>query len=288
LNEFFRLCDENPGQCAFSGGAAGRYADLAASLRTAPVEIQLPDGTIIFFLYQDLIANTLGAMYDSFSWPDFALFLADLEALASPAQLGMRLDALWTDLGFIKRRDPKYVNYVEGFPGVACSDSDNPNDYGAWWNAAQQAEQDFGYFGPIWTYVTSICSDWPGRPHGRYMGPFTAHTSNPVLVVGNYFDPATRYEGAQIVADLLPNSRLLSLNGWGHVSLFLSQCADEAVAAYLLDGTLPPEGTVCHQDLTPFADFGPSMAAAGTTRARASLVPIVVPEVVRKAVEKRK
>jgi hypothetical protein len=177
---------------------------------------------------------------------------------------------------------------VEGFPGVACSDSDNPKDYSAWWNAAQQAESDFGYFGPLWTYVSSICSDWPGQPQGRYMGPFTAHTSNPVLVVGNFFDPATRYEGAQMVADLLPNSRLLSMNGWGHVSLFLSQCADEAVAAYLLDGTLPPEGKTCDQDLTPFEDFGPSMAAASTTRARASLVPIVVPEVVRKVVEKRK
>ena len=293
LEEFFRLCDENPDQCAFSGDAADRYAALAASLRAAPVEIELPDGTVFFFLYQDLISNTLGAMYDSFSWPDFALFLADLEALASPAQLGFRLDTLWADLGFDKRGDPNYVNFIEGFPGVACSDSVNPSDYGAWWTASQQAEAESGYFGPLWTYVSSICSDWPAQPRGRYLGPFTANTSNPVLVVGNFFDPATRYEGAQIVADLLPNSRLLSLNAWGHVSLFFSQCADQAVADYLLDGTLPPEGTVCQQDFVPFVDFGPSMAmmaaaTAGANQARASLVPIVVPEVVRKSVEKGK
>jgi hypothetical protein len=227
-------------------------------------------------------------MYDSFSWPDFALFLADLEALASPAQLGMRLDALWTDLGFAQKGDPNYVNFIEGFPGVACSDSVNPPDYGAWWDAAQQAEAEFGYFGPLWTYASSICSDWPAQPRGRYLGPFTANTSSPVLVVGNFFDPATRYEGAQIVADLLPNSRLLSLNAWGHVSLFFSQCADQAVSDYLLDGTLPPEGTVCHQDLTPFVDFGPSLAAARMTNLRASLVPVVVPDVVRKGIDKGK
>jgi pimeloyl-ACP methyl ester carboxylesterase len=95
---------------------------------------------------------------------------------------------------------------------------------------------------------------------------------------------ADRYEGAQIVANLLPNSRLLSLNGWGHVSLFLSQCADQAVADYLLDVTLPAEGTVCHQDLMPFLDFGPSLAAGSVTQLRASLVPALVPEAVRKSV----
>ena len=102
--------------------------------------------------------------------------------------------------------------------------------------------------------------------------------------MGNFFDPATRYEGAQIVAGLLPNSRLLSMNGWGHVSLFLSQCADQAVSDYLLDGSLPPEGTVCDQDLTPFVDFGPSLAAGNVTQARASLISRLVPEAVRKGV----
>jgi pimeloyl-ACP methyl ester carboxylesterase len=289
LNEFFRLCDENPTTCAFSGGAADRYAALAASLRAAPIQIELPDGFIFFFTYQDLISNSLGAMYNSFSWPDFALFLADIESLASPTQLGARLYAIWDDLGFINKRGfPHYPNFIEGFPGVACADSDNPDNYDAWWDNAQQAEADFGYFGPLWTYVSSICAAWPGEQNGRYTGPFTADTANPVLVVGNYFDPATRYEGAQIVSNLLPNSRLLSLNGWGHVSLFLSQCADEAVADYLLDGTLPAEGTVCHQDLTPFQDFGPSIAAGSATQVRASLISALVPEAVRKSVHNRK
>ena len=50
-------------------------------------------------------------------------------------------------------------------------------------------------------------------------------TLRPVLVVGNQFDPATRYEGAVTVHDLLPNSSLLTLHAWGHTSLFLSGCA---------------------------------------------------------------
>jgi len=289
LNEFFRLCDENPPTCAFSGGAANRYAALAASLRAAPIQIEFPDGSVFFFTYQDLISNSLGAMYNSFSWPDFALFLADIESLAPPVQLGARLYAFWEDLGFINKRGfPHYPNFIEGFPGVACADSDNPDNYPAWWDNAQQAEADFGYFGPLWTYASSICAAWPGGQNGRYTGPFTANTANPVLVVGNFFDPATRYEGAQIVSSLLPNSRLLSLDGWGHVSLFLSQCADQAVANYLLDGTLPAEGTVCHQDLTPFVDFGPSTLQSNTALTRATLISQLVPEAVRKGVHNKK
>ena len=285
LNEFFRLCDENPATCAFSGGAADRFAALAEGLRAAPIQIQFPDGSFFFFSYQDLIGNSLGAMYDSFSWPDFALFLADIESLAPPSQLGMRLYAFWEDLGFVNKRGfPHYPNFIEGFPAVACGDSDNPDNYAAWWDNAQQAEADFGYFGPLWTYASSICAAWPGGQNGRYTGPFTVDTANPVLVVGNYYDPATRYEGAQIVDSLLPNSRLLSLDGWGHVSIFLSQCVDQAVSQYLLDGTLPPEGTVCSQDLVPFVDITASSALGSTNEMRARLIPGLVPEAVHRGV----
>ena len=104
-----------------------------------------------------------------------------------------------------------------------------------------------------WTWVSSICADWPFADSDRYTGPWDQETANPVLVVGNQFDPATRYENAQTVAATLPGARLLTLHAWGHTSGFLSSCADEAVARYLVDGTLPAVGTVCEQDEVPFA-----------------------------------
>ena len=73
-----------------------------------------------------------------------------------------------------------------------------------------------------------------------------------MLVVGNLFDPATRYEGAVIAPNLLPNSALLTVHGWGHTSLFISHCADAVHARYLVDLTPPPVGTVCEQDHVPF------------------------------------
>ena len=150
-----------------------------------------------------------------------------------------------------KRGFPQYPNFVEGFPAVACSDSDNPDSYAAWSAAGAASDAAFGYFGRIWTWVSSICAEWPTADADRYVGPFTRSTANPVLVVGNRYDPATRYEGALAVDALLPSSRLLTVEGWGHTSLFLSACADAIASTYLLTSTAPTTST-CAQDFTPF------------------------------------
>jgi pimeloyl-ACP methyl ester carboxylesterase len=253
LQEFFRLCDAGGPACAFAPASAARFAALADKLRQHPVQVTLPDGSVIDLNYSNLIAITLGAMYDSLSWEDFARVLADIEAQADPATLGARLRPFRLRPAYITKRGfPHYPNFVESFPAVACADSDNPDSYSAWSRAGAAADAEFGYFGRIWTWASSICADWPRADQDRYVGPFDRHTANPVLVIGNRFDPATRYEGAVRVANLLPDSRLLTLHGWGHASLFLSRCADEIASRYLVDLVLPSPGTVCEQDHVPF------------------------------------
>jgi pimeloyl-ACP methyl ester carboxylesterase len=265
LDEFFRLCDEaGPERCAFAGDAAARFASLAERLRAGPIEITDPEtGETVPFTYADLIGTALGAMTFSPSWPPFAQFLVELEAAAGPSALGR---ALWaveqkTGLTFAGERRVPYENFVEGFPGVACSDSVNPDDHSYWSRAGAAADEQFGYFGRFWTWASSPCAVWEGFDEDRYLGPFNRPTANPVLVVGNRFDPTTPFEGAQTVDDLLPNSSLLTMDGWGHTSIMLSPCVDEAVSLYLLDGITPPEGTTCAQDPAPF-----EMAAAPTER----------------------
>jgi hypothetical protein len=94
---------------------------------------------------------------------------------------------------------------------------------------------------------------------------------------GNYFDPATRYEArtaqpaAESSADLterLGHAFFLLVHGAGGID-------------YLVNGTLPPEGTVCDQDLVPFQDFSLSDFDLS---ARSDLIPMFVPEAVRKGV----
>jgi len=254
LEEFFRLCDAGGANCAFGPDSAARFAALGAALKSHPLPITFPDGSTGEVNYSILIAMTLGAMYDSSSWESFAEGLAGLEAQAGAAILGVRFQEFWrpTNLYITKRGFPHYRNFLESFPAVACADSDNPHSYAAWSTNGAAAEAAFGYFGRIWTWASSICAAWPNSDADRYTGPWTHTTANPVLVIGNLFDPATRYEGAVIASNLLPNSRLLTVHGWGHTSLFLSSCADAVQTRYLIDLTLPSVGTVCEQDHVPF------------------------------------
>src|SRR6476659_7810596 len=93
------------------------------------------------------------------------------------------------------------------------------------------------------------------------LAPWTAATANPVLVVGNSFDPATPYPGAQKVAELLPNSTLLTYAGWVHTAFMSGNfCVDSAVVAYLTTRQPPADGTVCQPEGSP---FGPLAAARG-------------------------
>ena len=286
LEEFFRLCDAAGAErCAFAGSAARRFAALAERLRAGPVEITDPEtGEIFPFGYADLIGTALNAMFESASWADFAGFLTEVEATAGPAVLGTALRAVTQSSG--GEPPEPYENFVEGFPGVACSDSINPDDHSYWVSAGAQADEQFGYFGRIWTWASSPCAVWEGFDEDRYLGPFNRATANPVLVVGNRFDPATRYEGAQIVHDLLPESSLLTVEGWGHTSPLLSLCADETVSRYLLDGTTPPEGATCYQDIEPFeaveaAAPGSAQRLRVRQRARAEAMSEIVPPAVR-------
>jgi pimeloyl-ACP methyl ester carboxylesterase len=240
LQEFLRLCDAGGPNCAFSdGNPKARYDALAAKLRKHPLE--LPDGEIV--TYNDLISQTLGALYGADSFPALAEYLQGV-ATASAGKVKAARAALDA---------PTYEQGAEGFYGVWCSDSLNPASSSYWASSAKAADAKWPYFGRAWIWGSSICASWPGHDADRYLGPFTKHSANPVLVIGNRWDPATRYEDAVSTSKILGNARLLSVSGWGHTSLFSSSCADSKASAYLLTGALPAKGTVCKPDAVPFA-----------------------------------
>jgi pimeloyl-ACP methyl ester carboxylesterase len=289
LDEFFRLCDAAGPDCALAGNASGRFAAMGERLRGHPVTITDPvtgDGFTV--TYNDLIAMTLGALYAPVIWPDLAFFLADLERDLSPAVLGQRLAVIRTELGLAGAAQEEYPNIVEASSGVACSDSVNPHSFAAWQSAADSAEARYGRFARVWNWAWSPCRSWATTAgEDRFLGPWTAHTSSPVLVVGNHFDPATRYQGAVAASQLLPNSRLLSYAGWGHAAYLTAGnfCVDSHVTRYLLTGQVPAEGTVCQPEGSP---LGPTSAVTPQeARVGAALHALAVPEAVRRALHAR-
>ena len=184
--------------------------------------------------YADLIGATLGVLYDPAAWPDWAVVLQALDEQTSPAAAAAGLRALRARLGARRSSRRTTPTSSRASPGSPAPRPTTRPTSAPGRRAARAQDRQFPYFGRPWTWFTSTCEPWPGWDDDHYDGPWNHSTANPVLVVGNRFDPATRYQGAVTVDRLLPRSRLLTLAGWGHTSLFASACVDAYVSTYLL------------------------------------------------------
>ena len=91
------------------------------------------------------------------------------------------------------------------------------------------------------------CSQWPYQYRGGQHGELTGTGAAPVLIVSTTGDPATPYEEGVKLADDLESGVLVSFDGEGHTaySAYGAQCIVDAVDGYLLDGTVPEDGTWC-------------------------------------------
>lgn len=239
LDEFFRQCDgAGPGNCALAPNSADRFDALLERLEAGPILITDPgSGESFAYLYSFAVIDMLISLYNPAGYADTAQFFAFLEAQADPATLGLALEAMQQSTGLVNKRGfPNYPNFAEGFPGVACEDTTNPTGgHQEWFEVGKAATAEFGIFGEAWTWASSPCTVWSSFDDDAYKGPFDTATANPVLVIGNLYDPATRYEGALAANGLLGDSLLLTVDEPGHTSLGISGCAGFFTGLYLTD-----------------------------------------------------
>ncbi|MBH1937311.1 alpha/beta fold hydrolase [Streptomyces sp. AV19] len=100
---------------------------------------------------------------------------------------------------------------------------------------------------PVLTGVeAAACAYWHHRPSKRPQlgGPSVP----PVLLVASDHDPVTPLAGARRMRSVLPGSRLVTLTDDYSHGVFASRgnaCVDDAVAAYLVDGTVPDADVRC-------------------------------------------
>ena len=256
-DEFARLCDEaGPENCAATGpeGTLSRWEALIAALREEP--LILPDGSV--YTYDFIIAAAMNVLYRTHEWADAAVFIDQLAIAVLEKDMWAAEAALDMHRVMAQRYNKSrlsgdgYQNSQDALYGNKCGDTQFPFYFPAYSAMGEYAEQG-SVFGPAWWWSAAPCASWP-TAQDRYFGPWTTWTSNPVLVVGNYYDPVTPYEGAVASSELLVNSRLLSYAGWGHSAFYVSDndCVKEYVGQYLLDGSLPEEGTVCPANPNPF------------------------------------
>jgi pimeloyl-ACP methyl ester carboxylesterase len=144
-------------------------------------------------------------------------------------------------------------NGNEAFYAVSCLDRPAVGDSDHAAALAEQWAAEAPVFGPYLAWGNLPCWQWPfGAGTAEAAGDpqvITAAGSDPILVVSTKYDPATPYQWGVDVAEQLDNATLLSFDGDGHTAYTSgSSCIDNAVDAYLINGTLPAEGTVCRVD----------------------------------------
>ena len=146
---------------------------------------------------------------------------------------------------------------------VICNDYPDTGATASDWDAQAAAERKaHPFFGGISNSLEAYCRGWGHR--GKTPPQEThAEGSAPILVVGITGDAQTLYSWTQSLAGQLDNGHLLTVEGYGHVAFNVNTCAITAITGFLVNGTMPDEGTTCAADPQPAASE-PQPSAGGT------------------------
>jgi pimeloyl-ACP methyl ester carboxylesterase len=257
LNGFLTRCDQVGAKCAFSDGTPrAKFDELREYLRKQPitlpgggsVDINAFTGAVSSILYSPSafpgLAEDLQALYDA---------IHPAGAQAQTLQ-GRQLKVITKGKQGLADQNPDspYTS-DDSYFGVNCSDKpfkikqEQVPDIAAKW------ERESPTFGRYQAFAdTAGCPVWPAKKPDVYRGPWQAKTDVPVVVVSNYYDPATQYKFGQRMAAQLGNTRLLSVDAFGHCILGDALGVDKAVAAYLTDLKVPADGQVFQPNVQPF------------------------------------
>jgi pimeloyl-ACP methyl ester carboxylesterase len=257
LRGFLDLCARSGAACTFSAGGnpKAKFDRLRERLRQSP--LTLPNGSQ--YTISNLTDFVGGELYDAAEFPTLAGVLQALHQIAFGAPAAARsaatsqLDTARDSSRWRALADAYSYNSADSLYAVNCVDKRLPRLQAAWPAIAKGFELVHRTFGRTQAYGAAVCATWPVVTNERYAGPWDRKSANTVLVVGTYFDPATPYVFAQRATAELGNARLLSLNGYGHTSILSSTCVDEKTNNYILTSQVPPAGTLCQADASPFA-----------------------------------
>lgn len=224
--------------CPFTGtkqDALDAVSTLLASLDNTPLDSL--DGRKLGA--DSMVTAIILALYSADTWlyltmafegvftgdPAVALFLAD-------AYNSREMNGTYSD------------NQTDAFNAYNCVDY--PVDAQADIDQAEQVVQSTApTFAPYWGGGPSLCDVWSTPPTGT-RAPMTAAGAPPIVVVGTTGDPATPYDWSVKLAEQLDSGVLVTYQGEGHTAYNKgSSCINQLVDAFLIDGVVPANGTIC-------------------------------------------
>ncbi|MXM65230.1 alpha/beta fold hydrolase [Streptomyces sp. HUCO-GS316] len=146
-----------------------------------------------------------------------------------------------------RNENGEYSNLVPANIAINCADDKPRYTVGYVERKLPEFRAASPVFGDFLAWGMVSCTDWAVPGAGDHPD-VSAPGSAPILVVGNTGDPATPYEGARKMVDALGEGVGVELTyrGQGHGAYDSgNRCVQDAVNGYLLNGKVPPTGTVC-------------------------------------------
>jgi pimeloyl-ACP methyl ester carboxylesterase len=237
VRAYVKDCLANDG-CPLRGTVDDAFAQLRALLVKADESpLRTAGGRE---LTQSLMAYGLArGMYEQAFWPTISRGVTQAMRGDGTTLLALSDDYLERSSG------GHYGQSLISLSPISCLDHPETRSVGEIAAQARELGKDYPPLGDFIGWGALSCKVWP-LPAVVPTQKLTAPGAAPILVVGTTDDPATPYEWAQGLAGQLSSGRLLTRTGQGHVGYRQgNRCIDRAVERYLVQGTLPAEGTVC-------------------------------------------
>jgi pimeloyl-ACP methyl ester carboxylesterase len=257
LDRFFTACARDQVNCLNFGGEDPHAAfdQLVAQANAHPIQADAYTQDPRPVTGDDILNATIYNLYAKQYWPYIA---QDLAAAANGDGSLVRFDS---DGAFGNNFDGTFDPGSDRYFLIGAIEQHYTTNLQHFFNRGKASYDTFDHFWFNQGYVElnySVFAGYGIQANGRYAGPFRIPgTANTPLVVATTYDPATPYRGAKALVKDLGNARLITMVGDGHTAYSghtagaNSVCIDDAVDAYLLNNTLPADGTVCQQDV-PF------------------------------------
>lgn len=237
FDDFVAWCLDRD-DCAFDD-ARTASADFQAMIRPlADNPIDLPDGRPLS--YEDATTGAVQALYSQQLWEPLNVGLNELRA--HEGQTLMRLADLYLERG----SDGTYSTTQDAFVAIRCVDDTRVTDPAEIREANRRYKEAAPFLddGAEPGTARDACAFWPVPSTSSPHLPDVTGLP-PVLVISTTGDPATPYQAGVALAEALGGG-LLTFEATQH-TVFLqgNDCVDDAGRAYLIEGTLPAEGTRC-------------------------------------------
>ncbi|MGB0113153.1 MAG: alpha/beta hydrolase [Ilumatobacteraceae bacterium] len=236
---FADACDRDD-DCALHdvGPAAEVFDGLVDELGTAGT-LPTDDGDRVM-TGGELQLAVLASMYSVQLWPILASALAQAEQFDDGSLLQSLADSY---LG--RQPDGTYDDSQAAGSAINCADDParvTIDEVRA--DADLVADQTTWFPDLVRADTGCLGLPWPADP--LRVGP--AVGAPPILVIGNTRDPATPYQWAVELTDVLDSAVLFTVEADGHTAFLTIACVESTVVAYLIDLEVPEAGAWCAND----------------------------------------